>query len=48
MTPITDIGTLQTHYNDPVPASLTKVVQQMTPLYRQWISQARFTVLPNC
>jgi PPOX class probable FMN-dependent enzyme len=45
MTPITDIGSLQTHYNDPVPASLTKVVQQMTPLYRQWISQARFTVL---
>ncbi|NRB16567.1 MAG: pyridoxamine 5'-phosphate oxidase family protein [Rhodobacteraceae bacterium] len=45
MTPITDIETLEAHYNDPVPASLTKVVQQMTPLYRQWINTSRFTVL---
>jgi len=45
MTPITDIETLETHYNAAVPASLTKVVQKMTPLYRQWISASRFTVL---
>lgn len=45
MTPITDIETLETHYSDPVPASLTKAVQQMTPLYRQWINASRFTVL---
>jgi PPOX class probable FMN-dependent enzyme len=45
MTPITDIETLEAHYNDPAPTSLTKVVQKMTPLYRQWINASRFTVL---
>lgn len=45
MKPISNIDDLQTHYNEPVPASLTKVADQMTPMYRQWINQARFTVL---
>ena len=45
MTPITDLNTLQEIYGDPVPASLTKVADHITPLYRQWIGAARFVIL---
>ena len=45
MQPITDIGTLETLYDDAVPASIDKVVERMTPAYRQWIDASRFVIL---
>ena len=42
---ITTIEELEALYGEAVPASVTKVVQHMTPLYHQWISQSRFVVL---
>lgn len=45
MQPITDLETLNTLYNAPVPKSLTKVQKTITPLYHKWISASRFVVL---
>lgn len=45
MQTIDRIADLEALYDAPVPTSLTKVVRQMTPLYRQWIGAARFVVL---
>lgn len=45
MTPITDLTQLQTIYGDPVPASLTKVADHITPLYHTWINASRFVIL---
>ena len=45
ITTITAIDELEALYGEAVPASITKVVQHMTPLYHQWISQSRFVVL---
>jgi len=42
---ITSINELEALYGEAVPAAITKVVHQMTPLYRQWIAQSRFVVL---
>ncbi|MFT4959836.1 MAG: PPOX class probable FMN-dependent enzyme [Paracoccaceae bacterium] len=42
---ITNIDDLEALYGAAVPAAITKVVQHMTPLYRQWITQSRFVVL---
>lgn len=44
---ISTIGALEALYSEAVPASLTKVVQRMTPLYHQWITQSRFVVLSS-
>ena len=45
MTPISDETALEELYGDAVPASLTKVMQELTPLYRQWIEASRFLIL---
>lgn len=45
MKKIDTIEDLEALYDDAVSASLTKVVHQMTPLYRQWIEASRFVVL---
>jgi len=45
MQKITDTETLEQIYGTPVPQSLTKVASHLTPLYREWISAARFVVL---
>lgn len=45
MTPIKDLDTLQAIYGDPVPRSLTKVADHITPLYRRWIEASRFVIL---
>ena len=45
MTPITTIAELEDIYGDANPRSLTKVVTQMTPLYREWIEASRFVVV---
>lgn len=42
---ITDIATLETHYDAPGEASLVKVAGQLTPHYRDWIMTSRFCVL---
>ena len=42
---IDDIDALEALYGAPVPAALTKVTPVLTPLYRAWISAARFCVL---
>ena len=42
---ITDIETLEQHYEAAVPTSLTKVVTRITPAYHQWINAARFVVV---
>jgi PPOX class probable FMN-dependent enzyme len=39
------LAELETLYDAPVPASLTKVAHRMTPLYRQWIEASRFVIL---
>ena len=48
---IDTIAELEALYGDPVPASLSKVVTQLTPSYRRWVEAARFcivsTVGPN-
>lgn len=45
MKAITSIDELEAIYGDAVPASLTKVVKHITPLYRRWIEAARFVVV---
>lgn len=45
MRTIDDIGALETLYDAPVPASLTKVTQRITPLYQRWIEASRFLIL---
>ena len=45
MDTVNSIEALEALYGPPVPASLTKVTNRMTPLYRQWIEAARFMVL---
>ncbi|MGR3616227.1 MAG: pyridoxamine 5'-phosphate oxidase family protein [Paracoccaceae bacterium] len=45
MQPITDIAILEVHYGQVSPRSITKVAQQVTPLYRKWIDAARFVIL---
>ena len=45
MKTIDDLAALEAVYDRPVPASLTKVVTHVTPLYRAWIGAARFCVL---
>ena len=47
MKPIKDIETLEALYDDAVPASLTKVARQLTPLYQQWIEASRFVILSS-
>lgn len=42
---IKDVEALEALYGPPPPAALTKVVTQLTPLYRQWIEASRFLVL---
>ena len=36
---------LQRHYGTPSEASIRKVANEITPLYRQWIERSRFCVL---
>ncbi len=45
MKTIDDITALEALYDAPVPASLTKVTQKITPLYREWIETSRFLIL---
>ena len=45
MPKITTLEALHAHYEAPVPSSLKKVAQRLTPLYRRWIEGARFAVL---
>lgn len=42
---ITSIDVLEALYGEAVPAAITKVTHQMTPLYHQWITQSRFVVM---
>ena len=42
---IDDIAALEALFDDPVPASLTKVTPVITPLYRSWIAASRFCIL---
>lgn len=42
---ITTIEDLEALYEAPSPASLTKVAQTVTPLYRRWIEASRFVIL---
>jgi len=43
---IEDIAALEAVYDTPpVPTSLSKVAQRLTPLYRKWIEASRFCVL---
>ncbi|MDV7143805.1 pyridoxamine 5'-phosphate oxidase family protein [Tropicimonas sp. TH_r6] len=43
--PITDLDTLDQIYGPAIPSSVDKVVDHITPLYRQWIEAARFAIL---
>ncbi|MEH6655687.1 pyridoxamine 5'-phosphate oxidase family protein [Loktanella salsilacus] len=45
MTPIADLAALEALYGPPVPASLTKVVQQITPAYGRWITASRLVMV---
>ncbi|EPX85269.1 pyridoxamine 5'-phosphate oxidase family protein [Salipiger mucosus] len=45
MQTITDIAALEDLYGSVVPAARSKVVQHVTPCYRDWIGAARFVVL---
>lgn len=45
MTPIQTIEDLQEIYGTAVPRSVEKVVDHITPLYRDWIEASRFVVL---
>jgi uncharacterized protein len=45
MRTITDIATLESLFDAPLPTSLAKVARRLTPLYRRWIEAARFCVL---
>jgi PPOX class probable FMN-dependent enzyme len=42
---ITDIAALEAIYGSPGKASLIKVANHLTPLYRKWISASRFCVV---
>ncbi|MBT6190530.1 MAG: pyridoxamine 5'-phosphate oxidase family protein, partial [Tateyamaria sp.] len=42
---VEDIATLETLYGTPEIASLRKVADHLTPLYRTWIERSRFCVL---
>lgn len=42
---VTDIAELEAIYGEPSPASLTKVVPELTPLYRKWIMSSRFCII---
>jgi PPOX class probable FMN-dependent enzyme len=42
---ITDMKTLETLYEDAVPAAIAKVMDRMTPMYQQWIDASRFVIL---
>ena len=42
---IDTIAELEALYGDPVPASLSKVVTQLTPSYRRWVESARFCIV---
>ncbi len=42
---ITDIATLETFYGTPGKASLIKVADHLTPLYRKWIMASRLCVV---
>jgi PPOX class probable FMN-dependent enzyme len=45
MRKLTTLDDLHSLYGAPVPAALTKVAGQLTPLYRRWIEGARFCIL---
>lgn len=45
MQTIDDIAALEALYDDPAPASLTKVTPRITPMYRRWIETSRFCIL---
>lgn len=45
MSTVKNIEELEALYGKPVQASLTKVVNVLTPLYRQWINASRFLIL---
>ncbi|MEJ6395711.1 pyridoxamine 5'-phosphate oxidase family protein [Gymnodinialimonas sp. 2305UL16-5] len=45
MKTIDDIAALEAIYGSPVPISLAKVTQGLTPLYRKWIGASSFCVL---
>ncbi len=45
MSQIESIQALEALYGEAFPGALTKVQTELTPLYRQWIEQSRFTVL---
>lgn len=45
MDPITTIARLDAIYGPPVPASLAKVVDRITPTYRAWIDASCFVVV---
>ena len=45
MQPVTDIAELEALYGQPGEASLLKVADRLTPLYRRWIMASRFAVL---
>ena len=47
MQTIDSLDALEALYDDPVPASLTKVARKITPLYRQWIEASRFVVVSS-
>jgi uncharacterized protein len=47
MKTISDIEELEAIYGAPVPTSLAKVVDRMTPEYRAWIKAARFCILSS-
>ena len=42
---VTDVATLEELYGQPGEASLIKVADHITPLYRKWINASRFCVL---
>lgn len=42
---VSDIADLEALYGKPASASVNKVAQKMTPLYRKWIMASRFCVL---
>lgn len=45
MNTIKTIAELEATYDQPVPASLTKVCKRLTPNYRRWINASRFLLL---
>lgn len=45
MNTIDSLDALEALYDEPVPASLTKVARWMTPNYRRWIEASRFLVI---